>query len=293
MNKRGHNSENQKKAWIFLAPALILILIFSIYPLFRSFYMSFRSGFILNQHFSGLENYQKIFADPIFIRSLVNTALFAIIVVPIALIISLFISWAIYEKVKFKSAFEAIFFMPYVTSVIAIGMVFRYFFNKDYGVINFILSLIGIPQVNWLDNPSMSMTTLIIFGIWNGLAFNIIILLSGFRNISPDYYTIAEMFGASKWEQFRRITLPQLMPTISFLLTVNLIGAFKVYTEVYALFGGQAGIANSAVTAVFYVYTKFYNLGQSGPAMAASVVLFLIIIVMTVLQRLFVGRAKH
>ncbi|GAB2027118.1 carbohydrate ABC transporter permease [Lactovum odontotermitis] len=284
--RQGHNPENQKKAWIFLAPALILILIFSIYPLFRSFYMSFQSGFILNQHFAGLENYQKIFSDPIFIRSLINTAIFAVIVVPLALIIALFISWAIFEKVKFKSVFEAIFFMPYVTSVIAIGMVFRYFFNRDYGVINFILGLIGIPSVNWLDDPSMSMPTLIIFGIWSALAFNIIILLSGFRNISQDYYTIADLFGATKWEQFRRITLPQLMPTISFLLTVNLIGAFKVYTEVYALFGGQAGIANSAVTAVFYVYTKFYNLGQSGPAMAASVVLFAIIIIMTILQRL-------
>ncbi|MDR0300273.1 MAG: sugar ABC transporter permease [Streptococcaceae bacterium] len=288
-----YNPENQINAWLFLAPALILILIFSIYPLFRSFYLSFHSGFILNQHFSGIDNYVKIFNDPIFIKSLLNTALFAIVVVPIALVISLFISWAIFEKVKFKAFFETIFFMPYVTSVIAIGMVFQYFFNKNFGVINFVLALIGIPNVNWLDNPSMSMPTLIIFGVWSSLAFNIIILLSGFRNINPEYYTIADMFGASKWEQFRKITLPQLMPTLSFLLTVNLISAFKVYTEVFALFGGQAGIANSAVTAVFYVYNKFYNLGQSGPAMAASVVLFAIIILMTILQRTLISRRSR
>ena len=292
MFKKTYHPENQKKAWLFLLPALFLIFVFSIYPLFRSFYLSFQGGFLLNQHFVGLANYAQIFQDPVFIQSLINTGLFAITVVPISLIIALFISWAIFEKVKFKAVFETIFFMPYVTSIIAIGMVFQYFFNKSYGLINFFLGLIGIPAVNWLDNVNMSMTTLIIFGIWNGLAFNIIILLSGFRNINPEYYVIADMYGASNWEKFRRITLPQLMPTISFLLTVNFIGAFKVYTEVFALFGGQAGIANSAVTAVFYIYNKFYLLGRSGIAMAASVVLFLIIIVITLIQNRITGRKR-
>lgn len=292
MIKKGYNPENQKKAWVFLAPTLVFIFIFSVYPLFRSFYMSFQKGFLLNQHFAGFANYIQIFQDPVFIHSIVNTALFAITVVPISLMIALFISWVIFEKVKFKALFETIFFMPYVTSIIAIGMVFRYFFNKSYGLVNFFLGLIGIPAVNWLDSVSMSMTTLIIFGIWNGLAFNIIILLSGFRNINHEYYTIADMYGATNWEKFRRITLPQLMPTISFLLTVNFIGAFKVYTEVFALFGGQAGIANSAVTGVFYVYNKFYVQNQSGTAMAASVVLFLIIIISTLIQSKIVRRKR-
>ncbi|WP_369670961.1 carbohydrate ABC transporter permease, partial [Enterococcus faecium] len=146
---------------------------------FRSLFMSFQKGSLINQRYAGLENYQKVLTDPVFFKALKNTAWFAFAVVPIALVISLAIAWIIFEKVKHKSFFETIFFMPYVTSTIAIGIVFRYFFNGSYGIINYLLGLVGIPTVNWLDNVNMSMPTLIIFGIWSSLAFNIIILLAG------------------------------------------------------------------------------------------------------------------
>lgn len=284
MMKKKYNPENQPKAWLFLLPSLGLILLFNVYPLFRSLFMSFQKGSLINQQYAGIENYQRVLSDPVFMRALRNTALYAFTVVPIALIIALAIAWIIFEKVKHKSFFETIFFMPYVTSTIAIGIVFRYFFNGSYGIINFILGLFGIPAVNWLDSIQMSMPTLIIFGIWNSLAFNIIILLAGLRNIDGEHYKIAKMFGADNWEIFRRITFPQLLPTIAFLLTVNLIGAFKVYNEVYALFRGTAGIANSATTAVYYIYDKFHVAGRPGIAMAATVILFIIILVVTFLQ---------
>ncbi|MCD5002520.1 sugar ABC transporter permease [Enterococcus saccharolyticus] len=284
MMKKNYNPENQPKAWFFLLPSLGVILLFNIYPLFRSFIMSFQKGSLINQKYAGLENYQRVLSDPVFYRALKNTALYAFVVVPIALVISLAIAWIIFEKVKHKSFFETIFFMPYVTSTIAIGIVFRYFFNGSYGIVNFILGLFGIPAVNWLDSIQMSMPTLIIFGIWTSLAFNIIILLAGLRNIDQEHYKIANMFGATNWEIFRRITFPQLLPTIAFLLTVNLIGAFKVYTQVYALFGGTAGIANSATTAVYYIYDKFHVAGRPGIAMAATVILFVVILIVTFLQ---------
>lgn len=284
MMKKKYNPENQPKAWLFLLPSLGLILLFNVYPLFRSLFMSFQKGSLINQQYAGIENYQRVLSDPVFLRALRNTALYAFTVVPIALVIALAIAWIIFEKVKHKSFFETIFFMPYVTSTIAIGIVFRYFFNGSYGIINFILGLFGIPAVNWLDSIQMSMPTLIIFGIWNSLAFNIIILLAGLRNIDSEHYKIAKMFGADNWEIFRRITFPQLLPTIAFLLTVNLIGAFKVYNEVYALFRGTAGIANSATTAVYYIYDKFHVAGRPGIAMAATVILFIIILVVTFLQ---------
>ncbi len=161
MFKKNYNPENQPKAWLFLLPSLVIIFLFSVYPLFRSFIMSFQKGTLINQQYAGLENYQRVLTDPVFFRALQNTALFAFAVVPIALILSLAIAWIIFEKVKYKSFFETIFFMPYVTSTIAIGIVFRYFFNGSYGIINYLLSLVGIPPVNWLDNVNMSMTTLI------------------------------------------------------------------------------------------------------------------------------------
>lgn len=285
LKKNHYNPENQPKAWLFLLPSLIVIMIFSIYPLFRSLFMSFQKGTLINQEYAGIENYQKVLSDPVFFKALKNTALYAFTIVPIALIIGLAIAWIIFEKVKHKSFFETLFFMPYVTSTIAIGIVFRYFFNGSYGIINFLLSKVGIPAINWLDDVDMSMTTLIIFGIWTSLAFNIIILLAGLRNIDPEHYKIAKMFGAKDGEIFRRITLPQLVPTIAFLLTVNIIGAFKVYTQVYALFAGQPGIAKSATTAVYYIYDKFHIAGRPGIAMAATVILFLVILFCTFIQR--------
>lgn len=295
MGKKNYNSENQLKAWYFLLPALLAIFVFNIYPLFRAFFMSFQKGTLINPRFAGVENYQRLFSDPVFFRALKNTAFYSFTVVPIALILSLAIAWVIFEKVKYKSFFEAIFFMPYVTSTIAIGIVFRYFFNGSYGLINYLLEFVGLPRVNWLDSVSMSMPTLILFGIWTSLAFNIIILLAGFRNIEKEHYKIAKMFGANEREIFLQITLPQLLPTLTFLLTVNLIGAFKIYTQVYALFGGQAGIAKSAMTAVFYIYDKFHVAGRPGLAMAATLVLFLLILSITFFQQLIlkkVGRQR-
>ncbi|MFM1539389.1 carbohydrate ABC transporter permease [Helcococcus bovis] len=279
-----YRAENSPKAWLFLLPALIFIGIFNVMPLINTFIISFQRGTLNNPKFNGIKNFQIVLKDPKFHRALTNTFMYAFIVVPIALVISLFIAVAINERIKFKKVFESIFFIPYLTSIIAIGVVFRYMFNGDYGFINHLLSFIGMGPINFLDNPAMSMTTVMIFGIWMGLAFNIIILLTGLRNIDESYYKVADMFGATKFEQFRRITLPQLIPIITFLLLVNFIGAFKIYGQVFAIFNGLPGIAESATTGVFYIYTKFYTENRYGQGMAAAVILFFIILIFTVVQ---------
>lgn len=279
-----YRAENSPKAWLFLLPALIFIGIFNVMPLINTFIISFQRGTLNNPKFNGIKNFQIVLKDPKFHRALTNTFMYAFIVVPIALIISLFIAVAINERIKFKKVFESIFFIPYLTSIIAIGVVFRYMFNGDYGFINHLLSFIGMGPINFLDNPAMSMTTVMIFGIWMGLAFNIIILLTGLRNIDESYYKVADMFGATKFEQFRKITLPQLIPIITFLLLVNFIGAFKIYGQVFAIFNGIPGIAESATTGVFYIYTKFYTENRYGQGMAAAVILFFIILIFTVVQ---------
>lgn len=276
---------NQKKAWLFLAPTIIFVTFFSIYPILRAFVMSFQSGSLINLNWSGFSNYQYIFSDPEFWRAIKNTILYALISVPVALAISIMLAWFIFSRIKHKSFCETTFFMPYVTSTIAIGIVFRYIFNGDYGLLNFLLKAVHLPTPNWIDDPAMSLTTIIIFGVWTSLAFNIVILMGALRNIDPNYYTIADMYGATGTEKFWRITMPQLVPTIAFLLTMNIIAAFKIYTSVYALFNGQAGVGNSATTAVFYIYNKFQIVGTPGVAMAATVVLFIIIMFVTFLQR--------
>ena len=290
MKKFKYRAENSPQALLFLMPALIIVGIFNVLPLIKTFIMSFQKGTLNNLSFNGFKNFAIVLKDPKFHTAIGNTALFSFVVVPVALIISMFIAVTIYEKIKYKDVFETIFFIPYLTSIIAVGIVFRFLLNGEYGFVNYILGFLNIGPFNFLDDPNMSMITLMIFGIWSGLAFNIIILLSGLRNVDESYYKVADMFGASKMEQFFRITLPQMIPIITFLLMVNFINAFKVYAQVYSIFNGKAGIADSATTAVFYVYNKFYVENRYGQGMAAAVILFILILVFTLIQNRILKR---
>ena len=290
MKKLRYRAENSPQAWLYLLPALIIIGVFNVLPLIKTFIMSMQKGTLNNLQFNGFKNFQVVLQDPKFHDAIGNTALFSFIVVPVGLIISMFIAITIFEKIKYKSLFETIFFIPYLTSVIAVGIVFRFLFNGEYGFINYLLSFINVGPINFLDDPNMSMITLIIFGIWSGLAFNIIILLSGLRTVDDNYYKVADMFGATKKEQFFRITLPQMIPIITFLLMVNFINAFKVYSQVFAIFNGKAGIADSATTGVFYIFNKFYAEYRYGQGMAAAVILFLLILVFTLIQNYVLNR---
>ncbi len=290
MRKLRYRAENSPQAWLFLLPALIIIGVFNVLPLIKTFIMSMQKGTLNNLKFNGFKNFEIVLQDPKFHDAIGNTALFSFVVVPVGLIISMFIAIIIFEKIKYKGIFETIFFIPYLTSVIAVGIVFRFLFNGDYGFINYLLSFINVGPINFLDDPNMSMTTLILFGIWSGLAFNIIILLSGLRTIDDNYYKVADMFGATKIEQFFKITLPQLIPTITFLLMMNFINAFKVYSQVFSLFNGKAGIANSATTGVFYIFNKFYVEYRYGQGMAAAVILFALILVFTLIQNYVLKR---
>ena len=290
MKKLKYRAENSPQAWLYLLPALVIIGVFNVLPLIKTFIMSMQKGTLNNLQFNGFKNFQVVLQDPKFHDAIGNTALFSFVVVPVGLIISMFIAITIFEKIKYKSLFETIFFIPYLTSVIAVGIVFRFLFNGEYGFINYLLSFINVGPINFLDDPSMSMTTLILFGIWSGLAFNIIILLSGLRTIDDNYYKVADMFGATKLEQFFKITLPQLIPTITFLLMMNFINAFKVYAQVFSLFNGKAGIANSATTGVFYIFNKFYVEYRYGQGMAAAVILFALILLFTLIQNYVLKR---
>lgn len=290
MKKLSYRAENSPEAWLYLLPALIIICIFNVLPLIKTFVIAFQKGTLNSLTFNGFKNFEVVLQDPKFHTAMANTAIYAFVVVPIGLIISMFIAITIFEKIKNKALFETIFFIPYLTSVIAIGIVFRFLLNGDYGFINYLLGFVNVGPINFLDDPKMSIVTLIIFGVWSGLAFNIIILLSGLRTVDSSYYRVADMFGATKSEQFFRITLPQMVPIITFLLMVNFINAFKVYSQVFAIFNGKPGIAGSATTGVFYIFNKFYVEYRYGQGMAAAVILFLLILLFTIIQNYVLRR---
>ncbi|WP_100374717.1 carbohydrate ABC transporter permease [Bacillus sp. FJAT-45037] len=282
------------KAFLYLLPALIILGTFNIYPIIRSFLMSFYTDydFFNDEVFAyGFDNFVYLWNDPAFHRSVWNTIIFVLGVVPASIAISLVIAMLLSSKIKFRSLFRTIYFLPFVTSVVAVAIVWRWIFHSDYGLMNYFLGFVGIDPIRWLTDPTYAMPALIILSIWKGLGFNIIIFLAGLQNIDRQYYLAAKVDGASKWEQFKTITLPLLSPTMFFVSIISIINSFKVFDEIFALFGGQPGPGGSTLTVVYYVYQKFYEEWQFGIASAAAYILFMIIFLFTLVQ-LYIGKKK-
>jgi multiple sugar transport system permease protein len=279
-------------AYLYLLPALLILCIFVLYPLVMAFRMSFYESF---NYFKdegtgfGLASYKKVLKDSVFHIAIKNTLFLSFVAMPISIMVSLGIALLLNSIRTLQGFFQTVFFLPYVTSVIAVGVVFRWLFHSNYGLINFFLGLLQVSPVAWLNDPGSALFALSIYYVWSGLAFKTIIFLAGLQNIPDFYYRAARVDGARRGKIFLRITVPLLSPTIMFLVVVSLINAFKVYNEVYALFGDNGGPANSAYTVVFYIYRTFYGAGRMHIAAAAAVVLFLFILVVTLAQ-LWLGK---
>lgn len=281
---------------LYLAPALILIGIFNIYPIFKSLAMSFYTDYNIftgEVKSYGLDNFSRIFADPNFFRAIKNTFFFVLGVVPISIVISLAIAILLNRIPKLSDFFRSVYFLPFVTSTVAVSIVWNWLYHTRFGLINYFLSFIGVDPIAWLTDPNYSIMALVIMSVWKGLGYNIILFLVGLNNINKTYYQAAEVDGAKSWQQFTNITVPLLSPYILLVSIIGVINSFKVFTEVYSLFAGRPGPAGSALTMVFYIYEKFYTEYQYGVASAAGIVLFLIILVFTLLQRLISNRFVH
>jgi multiple sugar transport system permease protein len=275
------------RAYLYLGPALIIISVFTIFPLI----MAFRMGFYESYNFFtdvgtgfGFKSFQRVLTDSSFHIGVRNTLILALVAMPISLLLSLVIAVLLNNRIVLRGLYQTIYFLPYVTSVIAVGIVFRWLFHSNYGLINYMLGLIGMRPVAWLNEPDSAVYALSIYYVWSGLAFKTIVFLAGLQNIDPFYYRAARVDGAKPVKIFFRITIPLLSPTIMFLTVVSLIDAFKTYNEVYALFGDLGGPAESAMTVVFYIYRTFYGSGRMHIAAAAAVLLFLFILVVTLVQ---------
>lgn len=272
---------------LFLLPFMIGLLLFVVYPFINVLLLSFKEDYSLSTgEFSaiGFDNYAVILSDPNFLNGLKNTGLYVLFVVPIATVLSLLAASLLNADIKLKGLFQTCYFLPMVTSVTAVGLVWKWMFNYDYGLINYLLSLFGAPAVNWLNNPRYNLAALIVYGVWNMLPFTIILLLAGYQNINPQYYTAARADGAGQGRIFLRITVPLLAPTLGLTMIINVISASKVFSELFPLFNGKPGSAYSLYTVVYYLYDMFYKQWKLGPAAASAVVLFAIVLVFTVIQ---------
>lgn len=275
------------KPYLYLAPFLFFIIVFTLYPVINVFILSFKENYsYLRGTFDGFnfKNYEYVLTDEKFLQALLNTFLYVLFVVPISTVIAIFFANLLNKKLKGSAIFQTAFFMPMVTSVTAVGLIWRLMYNQQYGIINFVLSKFGIEKIGWLTDSKWSLTALIIFGIWNILPFTIILLLSGLQNIDEMYYTAAKVDGAKSSKIFFRITVPLLSPTIFLVCIVNTISCFKVFSELYPLFNGKPGPYYNLYTVVYYIRYAMMEKRKYGVAAAAAVILFLCIMIFTFLQ---------
>ena len=273
--------------WLYLSPFLIFIIVFTLYPVINVFTISFKENYsYLRGTFKALnfENYKYVLTDDKFTSGLKNTALYVLFVVPVSTAIALLFANLLNKKVKGSAIFQTAFFLPMVTSVTAVGLIWRLMYNQQYGIINWLLSKFGIEKIGWVTESRWSLLALIIFGTWNILPFTIIILLSGMQNINETYYTVARVDGAKPMRIFFRITVPLLSPTIFLVCIVNTISCFKVFSELYPLFYGKPGPYYNLYTVVYYIRYAMMEKRKYGYAAAAAVILFLCIFVVTLLE---------
>lgn len=291
--------KNNIKAWLYLLPAFLFLGVFMIYPLFDVFIYSFEQNYdFVSQTFDGIgfANYKYIFSNPSFINAIKNTFELVIITVPTSTILSIVISLALSKISVLRKLFQTIYFLPYVTNTLAVGLVFMVLFNNNphsVGLVNVILQKLGFSAVDFIQGPHWAkMLVLCLYTIWIVMPFKILILTSAFASVKKEYYDAAKIDGTSNTRIFFKITLPMISPMIFYLVITGFIGAFKAYSDAVALFGSDLE-ALGMQTIVGYVYDMLYGDAGGYPsfASAAAIILFIIILIITVIN-LFVGRKK-
>lgn len=282
------------KALLYLLPALLIITVFQIYPILKSLAMSFYTDFdyLTDEVYKrGLDNFQYVLTDPDFYLALKNTFIFVLGAVPLSIIVSLGFALLLNSNIRLKNLFRSVYFIPFITSTVAVSIVWRWMFNKEFGMVNSILMMFGIDKINWLTNPQMTIPMLVLLSVWKGMGYKIIIFLAGLQNIDEKYYLAAKIDGASAWKRFTSITIPLLSPTLFFVSITSVIGSFKLFDEVFVLYDKQTGPLKSGLTIVYYIYNKFNRYWQFSIASAAAFILFVIILIFTLIQ-LRIGQKK-
>ena len=289
------------KGWLYLLPAVIFLGVFMVYPLIDVLIYSFEEGYnsASETHFGiGLYNYSYVLHDPFFIQALKNTFILVIITVPLSTVLALAISVALVSIDKIRNLFQTIFFLPYVTNTLAVGLVFMILFAKtEYtsGLVNIVLGVFGMSPIDFIEGPyAAKMFVLCFYTVWVVLPFKILILTSALASVRQDYYNAAMVDGASKERMFTRITLPMISPTIFYLVITGFIGAFKAYSDAVAIFGSELNVAEMN-TIVGYIYDMLYGDGGGYPsyASATAIILFTIILTITVINLLVSKKHVH
>ena len=289
------------KGWLYLLPALLFLGVFMVYPLVDVFIYSFEEGYnSASQTFFGvgLYNYRYVLRDPYFLQALKNTLILVAFTVPLSTGIALLISVGLSSMEKLRNLFQTVYFLPYVTNTLAVGLVFMILFKQTPytdGLANLLLSVFGAGPIDFIGGPYWAkMLVLCIYTIWVVMPFKILVLTSALASVNQDYYNAARVDGASRLTIFTRITLPMISPTLFYLIITGFIGAFKAYSDAVALFGTDLN-ASEMNTIVGYIYDMLYGNSGGYPsyASAAAIILFAIVLTITVINLLVSKKHVH
>jgi multiple sugar transport system permease protein len=278
-------------AMLFLSPSIIIVAIFVVFPILFSFYLSFHEWnmFSTDRDFVGIQNYRVMFADAEFWRVFGHTTVYTLGTVPVNMALALLVAYVLNKRIRGKRFLRAAFFTPVIISSVAAAVIWRWVFDPSMGLINLALTSLNLPSVNWINDPTAAMASLMIVGVWKTFGINMILFSAGLSGIPDQYYEAAEIDGAGRFAKFWHITIPLLSPTTLFILVLSIIGSFQVFDLVYVLtYGGPLG---STKVLVFYLYEHAFRYFNMGYASAVAYLLFFVLFVLTLIQiRFFKNR---
>ncbi|WP_029451884.1 carbohydrate ABC transporter permease [Clostridium algidicarnis] len=290
-DKKKISKKNLKEwgyAYLFLLPMLVFFITFVVYPMIKGVYISFFDYSLRNFKFIGLENYKSLVHDKIFLKSLGNTLLIVLANVPLVMLLSLFVSVVIYKKSpKIRSFFRGVFYLPTVASVVSITVVWGWIFHPSYGILNYLISKIGVEPKGWLGDPKHALICIIIVLVTLSVGQPIILYVAALGNVPTSYLEAAEVDGATPFEIFRKVTWPLLMPTTLYIVIITTINSFQCFSIIQLLTSG--GPAYSTSTIMYMVYERAFTLNKYGLASAMGVILAIIIMIISVVQFKFFG----
>ena len=272
-------------AYGFIAPSLILICVLNLWPILQTFYFSLNEvrGF-QSPVFVGMSNYMTLFGDEEFWKSLMNTCIYTVVTVPVGVILSLVTAVFLNASIKGKSFFRVLYFLPVISAPAAVAMVWRWLYNSDFGLINYILSVLHIQGPNWIADSRVVLGSVMIVGIWSLVGYNMVILLAGLQDIPGSYYEAAQIYGADSLKQFLHITVPLVSPTLFFVVLTTMISSLQVFDHIYMMLDSTNPALKSGESIVYLFYKYTFANNNKGYGSAIATVLLFLVMLLTVIQ---------
>ena len=285
---RVRNSENAY-GFVFVAPLIIGLIVFTYGPVLAALYLSFTEGdYIGTPEWVGISNYVRVLNDDLFGKAIRNTAYYVVGTVPAGIVFSLGLALAMNQELRGIVFYRSIFFLPTITSAVALSLMWAWMYNPEFGVINSLLKVVGIKGPMWLASPRWAMPAIIVMSVWRGLGYNMLLFLAGLQGIPKEFYEAAEIDGAGAWRRFLHVTFPLLSPTTFMIAVLSIIGGFQVFEYSYVMTRG--GPLYSTLTVVLLIYQRAFETFEMGYASAIAYVLFAIILALTIIQ--FRGQSR-